>query len=213
MSSTGAIENRLGGPLDIYPTPAWCVHRLLERMCLTLDTVAEPCVGEGSIYLAVRDVYDKYIGWPPRWVTCDIREHQRHPGCVLDYTQDFLTLDKHPDFDCVSSVITNPPYLLAEKFIRHSRYLFPNARIAMLLRVGFLGSESRVKLWNDIGVPNVYVLPNRPSFVGGRTDSSEYAWFVWPSSWGQIGRQIGRLEILKCTPKKQRLAKKGTINV
>lgn len=27
--------------------------------------------------------------------------------------------------------------------------------------------------------PDIYVLPNRPSFSGKGTDSIEYAWFVW----------------------------------
>ena len=49
----------------------------------------------------------------------------------------------------------------------------------MLLRLNFLGSRKRAKWWRERR-PEVYVSPARPSFSpDGRTDSTEYAWFIW----------------------------------
>ena len=88
--------------------------------------------------------------------------------------------------------MTNPPYSMAEDFIRQSRLLYPNASIVMLLRLSFLASASREELYLDFEIPDVYVLPNRPSFVGKGTDSCDYAWYVWSNREG-FGGRISRL--------------------
>ena len=46
MSATnrGAVRNEH----DFYPTPAWCVHRLLEAVPLPAGRWLEPCVGDGA---------------------------------------------------------------------------------------------------------------------------------------------------------------------
>ena len=49
--------------------------------------------------------------------------------------------------------------------------------------------------------PDVYVLPNRPSFTGHGTDSCEYAWFVFGAS---RPKPRGLVRVLATTPKEQR---------
>ncbi len=71
----------------------------------------------------------------------------------------------------------------------------------MLLRVGFLESEKRKPFWEDVGMADVYILPNRPSFDGLGTDSACYAWFVWDN---EIIRDTGKIKILNYTPKEER---------
>lgn len=97
-------------------------------------------------------------------------------------------------------MVTNPPFSLAEEFIRHSRELYPQAELVFLLRLNFAGSVGRLPLWRDLGTPDVYVLPNRPSFTGGKTDSCEYAWFRWPSE----ARELGTFLVLNETPRSER---------
>jgi hypothetical protein len=49
-------------------------------------------------------------------------------------------------------------------------------------------------------MPDIYVIPNRPSFTGGKTDSIEYAWFVW-SKYNDYGKNSsGKIVILETTP-------------
>ena len=48
----------------------------------------------------------------------------------------------------------------------------------MLLRLNFLGSQGRAT-WLRADQPSFWLTPRRPSFINGRTDSIEYAWFIW----------------------------------
>ena len=187
MSSTNrGAERRVD---DAYETPQWVVRRLLDVWQPRDGVLIEPCCGSGQI---VRCFPGK------DWITCDIRDVV--PSSLRHVTGDFLQCDGgfHPA--AVSAVITNPPFSLAEEFIRHSRTSFPLADLVFLLRLNFLGSAGRLALWRHLGAPDVFVLPNRPSFTGGKTDSCEYAWFVWPSQ----TRDFGRIKVLNETPRSER---------
>lgn len=48
----------------------------------------------------------------------------------------------------------------------------------MLLRTNFLASEDRSDFMSNY-TPDLYVLPNRPCFVRGKSDNSEYSFMVW----------------------------------
>jgi tRNA G10 N-methylase Trm11 len=92
-------------------------------------------------------------------------------------TRDFLAPlpDDFPSsFDLV---VGNPPYNAAEAHVR--RGLEVAGSVAMLLRLAFLESAERVCFWREHPVAEVFVLAERPSFTGGGTDNSAYAWFVW----------------------------------
>jgi len=200
MSSTGRGE-RLGGANDFYPTPAWCVQRLLEKWQPRPGTLVEPCVGDGAIVEAV-NLHDLAQGWFTwGWFTCDIKSY---PGFEPALLGDFLSIDRDAfGGRDVSVVITNPPYILAEEFLRKSRTLYPKADLVFLLRIGFLCSEERLGFFADFGVPDLYFLPNRPSFGHG-SDSSEYAWFIFPP----IPQKTGEVIVLDSTPRDVRHPKK-----
>jgi hypothetical protein len=73
-------------------------------------------------------------------------------------------------------IIMNPPYKLAMEFVEHA---IESAGVTVcLLRLAFLASQKRAAFWREHPA-DVYVLPKRPSFTGGGTDSTDYAWFVW----------------------------------
>lgn len=188
MSSTSrGSERRID---DAYETPAWCVTRLLEKWGPRWGELVEPCSGSGQIVKCLP-------GWI--WHTCDIREIYPPPS-LRHVTRDFLSCDPVGPPAHIGAVITNPPFSLAEQFIRHSRALYPRADLVFLLRLNFAGSAGRLRLWRDIGMPDVYVLPNRPSFTGGKTDSCEYAWFRWPSD----ARSRGEFLVLNETSRRER---------
>lgn len=187
MSSTNrGSERRLD---DAYMTPPWCVHRLLDVWEPGPGILIEPCAGTRNIV--------KAVGRSRIWWTSDIREL---PG--VDCVGDFLSIapGKLGVAQEPSAVITNPPYSLAEEFLRHSRRLFPRAELVFLLRMAFAASAKRLPLWQYLGTPDIYVLPNRPSFTGEGTDSADYAWFVFP----EIARARGDLRILAETPASER---------
>ena len=59
--------------------------------------------------------------------------------------------------------------------------------------MNFLGSQKRAAFMRAFP-PDVYGLPRRPSFTGGGTDATEYAWLVWTP---ERNRPSGSLRILK----------------
>lgn len=165
---------------DFYPTHAWCVHRMLEVVELPRGTLLEPCVGDGAIL----DACPGHCVW----FTADVRET---PYAL--HVVDFLSVE--PADRQYAAVITNPPYSQALEFVQHSMKFAPV--VIMLLRLNFLGGGKRSE-WLRENPPDVYVLPNRPSFDGKGTDACEYAWFVWGMTEG------GHFQILRTTPKEER---------
>jgi hypothetical protein len=193
MSAAGRGP-RLGGKEDVYETPGWCVERLLEVWQPRPGLLIEPCAGSGKIIMAAQNILDhKEYGW---------QAYELRSECAHSLSQlvpchcpfDFLKIRLYDDNS--SAVITNPPYSLAEAFIRTSRECHPNADVAMLLRLGFLGSEKRAPLYREIGAPDLFTFSNRPSYIGSGNDSSDYAWFIWPPK----PRLCGFVHILDLTP-------------
>lgn len=188
MSATGRSDVRVVA--DVYPTPSWCVRRLLEAVELPGGDWLEPAVGEGAIVRAVNEVRDDV-----RWSGVEIRDVPAIGDPDGLYCGDFLKFDPYRRW---SVCITNPPYSLAREFIEHA---WPMAdHVAMLLRLNFLGGEKRATAMRK-HPPDVYVLPNRPSFTGHGTDATEYCWMVWRT---RERRQHGIVRVLASTPRTER---------
>lgn len=206
MSSTNRGGQR--SDADNYPTPAWCVRRLLEVCPLPPGRWLEPAAGEGAIIKAVNE---KCLGIT--WTALDIRNCgtatldavNGSSSAAFHHVEDVVDfLCWEPDWESSPArkrfdvCITNPPYSQAGDFIRRSLELADV--VVMLLRLNFLGSESRADFWRA-HPPDVFVLPNRPAFINGKTDSCEYAWFVWRSG---EQRSAGSIRVLATTPKDER---------
>lgn len=203
MSATNRGPRR-GGPDDFFVTPGWCVHRLLDAWRPRPGWLVEPGAGDGALIRAV----DTGLAEPQEWVAIECRATARGAlekasSRMVVSIADFLTWEPEPEHAArVSTVVTNPPFYLCEEFIRRSAFLFPDADLAFLVRLGFLASAKRVPLWRELGAPDVYVLPNRPSFTAdGATDSSDYAWIVLP---GDDVRSCGVFRVLPQTPFEER---------
>ena len=90
---------------------------------------------------------------------------------------------------------------MAREFIEHTFDLFPRAHVVFILRLNFAASEKRHDLMSRFP-PDVFVLPNRPSFRNGKTDATEYAWFVWPP---EKRRSNGAFKVLSLTDRSKKL--------
>jgi hypothetical protein len=82
-------------------------------------------------------------------------------------------------------IITNPPFKLAEQFLRHALDLGAE-KIAMLLRLAWLEGAERKKLFDSTPIARVHVASRRISMARGGTDNGNgggsmiaFAWFVW----------------------------------
>jgi hypothetical protein len=200
MSAKGRGRHE-GGVEDYYPTPAWCVWRLLDRIGSALPLAGhwlEPTAGDGAVARAVEE-WCVGEGHEPRWTLVELRAGALRGmdcGHRLDGT-DYLTWRHGYQF---ALALGNPPYSIAEKIIRKA--LDEADIVAMLLRTGFLGSDERVDFWRTVGAnPALYVLPDRPSFDGIGSDSATYAWFVW-------GEGFSGVHMLDSTPLAVRNAQK-----
>lgn len=180
---------------DNYPTPSWCVRRLLEACPLPGGVWLEPCAGEGAIIEAVAQKQHDDHREQPSWAACEIRDVTPHVRAFRWVTGSYLDTD----FSGADVIITNPPFSLAFEVMQKAVREAPV--VALLLRLNLLGSgrKSGRSAWLREHTPDVYVLPDRPSFTGHGTDAAEYAWFVW----GGVG---GQLQILTETPLSERRA-------
>lgn len=205
----------LGGDLEVYPTPAWAVHRLLERAdFLQPGLWLEPCAGYGAIIRAVA-ADERFLG-TVTWAAVEIRPevegllHEsfrlaRAPGPAV--IADFLRMDHEAvaaELRGCKVVLTNPPFSLAEQFLFRCAQVAPDAHVCFLLRSNFIGSERRAE-WMRDHMPDSYQLPQRPSFRddddAGGTDSAEYTWLVWEPGALESIRRRGHVELLGPTPR------------
>jgi len=203
---------------DNYPTPAWCVHRLLDH-CPELREGGhwlEPAAGNGQIIRAV-ETYDPPPGITmkyPKWTAVELRKGEKQtleqfPKSVIKKVvcpQDFFEYQTEATFD---TIITNPPFWLAMAFIQKSLTL-NTSRVIMLLRLNFVGTELRHEFFTNHMANRCLVLPNRPPFTRNKhgkwaTDSIEYAWLLWEPP---ALNSVAKMEILGLTSKEDR--KPGT---
>lgn len=177
-------------PFDRYLTPAWPIHRLLERVQLPGFRWLEPAAGEGCLVRAVQEVRSDV-----EFTTVEIRS-----GCDVDIHGDFLwfgcpELNSRIPSGGFDVCITNPPFSLAQEFVEVA--LTKAQMVAFLLRVDWAGGSGRCR-WLRHHPCDIYVIPERIDFTGEGGDMYNYAWFLW-SLWGG-----NRIEWLDHTPKEIR---------
>lgn len=83
-------------------------------------------------------------------------------------------------------IITNPPYAIAQKFVEHSLDIIkPWAKAALFLKVLFLESRTRKKLFLENPPKVIYVCSGRVNCVKNwdfdrySSTALAHAWFVW----------------------------------
>lgn len=201
MSATGRGAKRKSH--DFYPTPRYCVDRLLDRCTLKPGLWLEPGAGNGAIIRAVNARVDGV-----RWVAIEkrascLKKLEATGAQVLIRSIERVNnwpTERQSLRGGYDVAIGNPPYRQAQEFVEICRVVARHT--FLLLRINFLGSERR-QSWISQDVPDIYVVPNRPSFSGKGTDATEYAWFHW----GEERRTAGCVEILDSTPALERKLK------
>ncbi|SRR6266404_2466041 len=147
---------------DFYMTPEWTTKLILAREELKGIT-REPACGLGAISNLI-----------PGCIATDLIERGYGTGNI-----DFLETSWKCD-----NIITNPPYLLAEEFIRHSIKTV-TCKVIMLLKLNFLaGQKRKVGLFIEYPPTRIYIISKRVSFDRALTKNKdngllEYAWYVW----------------------------------
>jgi hypothetical protein len=177
------------------------VQRLLEEMPeLPPGAWLEPGAGRGAIIRAVREHYYQILGTakePIEWTAVEVDgQHASHLADALQgrgtvLIGDLLSEAVAKRVGRFAVVFGNPPFRKAQSFLE---WCLPRANwVVLLLRVGFLESEDRNPLLR-LCPPDLYVLPNRPSFRFHGTDATTYAWMVWPPN--RMERKKGNVVVL-----------------
>jgi hypothetical protein len=98
---------------------------------------------------------------------------------------DFLLERRSPEIDSSRwCIVTNPPFRLANQFVRHGLTLCPN--VVMLLRLAFLESTGRTDILDNgqlamvLPFRNRLPMMHRDGWNGPRaTSATAFAWYVW----------------------------------
>jgi hypothetical protein len=158
--------------LDLYETPPEAVRALLGVESFAGATIWEPACGPGAIVRVLRASGHRVIA-------TDVKDY----GCPDSKGGvDFLLEQRAPEG--VTAILTNPPYMHANAFVRHALALAP--RVAMLLRLAFIESAGRSDFLDSGQLARVHVFRNRlpmmhrNGWAGPQASSAIcLAWFIW----------------------------------
>lgn len=174
-SNTGYIPKSRVGPLEAYFTPpevAEAAMRMLSRKFPVFEprNCLEPGCGEGV------HCDSALIQFPmiEQSIAVDITD--RNVAHTF-YRSDFLSWETGEAFDLI---VTNPPFSLAERFVRKSvSLLTPGGLGLYLCRYSFIATIKRQSLWSTVNLREVWIVVPRPSFQFGGNDACEYAYFLF----------------------------------
>lgn len=153
---------------DIYTTPREAVDKLLMKEKFS-NKIWEPAAG----LLHISCVLENH-GFEV-WST-DIEAR-----VMAIEKMDFLEYSGIFDGD----IITNPPYIIAEQFVRKSiEVVTPGHKVAMLLRLNFLEGQKRRDLFDKYPPIRIYVFSKRikcpkNGLEIGQHSTMCFAWFVF----------------------------------
>lgn len=196
MSSTNRGSDRREHEADYYVAPKEPIRQVLEWMdgnwCLKgnlpkeFRRVLDPAAGGNPETITMKD-----WGMPYPEVleefgisgvdTMDVRKDSKASAKGVDFTK--TDFKDSPEYDLV---ITNPPFNLAEDFIRKGWGVLKYGGVMiMLLRLNFLGGLKRKPLFDEMMPQWIFVHRKRICFTENmkylkrQTDSIEYAHFLW----------------------------------
>lgn len=151
---------------DFYPTPWEATAALCEWMAKEGlgdgVTVWEPACGDGRMVKVLKEYgYSVY-------------------GTDIQTGNDFLKAKDLPKTVANADnlwIITNPPFILAEEFIRKAKRF--GKPFAMLLKCQYWHSAKRLNLFHEIPPSQILPLTWRPDFTGEGNALMDMMWVVW----------------------------------
>lgn len=175
---SAVMAHRVSDPdsLDYFPTPPWAARaggELIRMLDPAAETAWEPACGGGHMVHGLSDYFRSVRA-------TDI--HDYGAGEVLDFLS--VPVADEPGSSRVDWVVTNPPFVHGEAFVRAA---WPRVRrgVALLLRLQFREGAGRAGgLFRDIPLAVKATFAERVPMVKGRWDpeassATAYAWFIW----------------------------------
>jgi hypothetical protein len=174
--SHAVMAQRVEAPdsFDDFPTPPWATralmtHVLADRGPFDQQSCFEPACGAGHMARPLREFFGEVRA-------SDICPHGY--GAVADF------LTSPYEAGSVDWIITNPPFRLAEEFVKRS-LIVARRGIAILARTVFIESVGRYREIFEFRPPSRFAqFTERVPMVKGRLDrkastATGYAWLVW----------------------------------
>lgn len=148
---------------DFYPTPPEATSALLNFLNIPHESVIWECAcGSGEMARVIANAGYKTI-------SSDIENNGFGVPRI-----DFLTYQQEEKFDWI---ITNPPFSIAEKFIRRAWDTGKN--FSFLLKTQFWNAACRIETFEECRPSYVLPLTWRPDFTGGGGALMDMSWIVW----------------------------------
>lgn len=160
----GMSQNR--SESDFYPTPRECTEALLGFLGLPKwHFIWEPACGNGAISKALGENGYNHV------ISTDLNDFG-FGNCGHDFLKTNWISSRIPNF-----IITNPPFFLAEQFIRHAYEL--DIPFAFLLKAQFWNAAKRKDLFRECTPNFICPLTWRPDFTGGGASLMDMNWNIW----------------------------------
>jgi len=163
---------------DFYPSPEHTIYDLVKFEDFSNGLIWEPACGNGAMSKPLMKIYGKQNVY-----SSDLIYRNYGVGNI-----DFLTYElkgkKRPRY-----IITNPPYKCAKQFvIRALEVVSNNGKVAMLLKLVFLESSNRYKLFKNSPLKSVLAYCKRLKIykngkMGKNSGLIAYAWFIWDKTY------------------------------
>lgn len=160
-------------PADLYPTPADCTYSLLPHIADLLPAEArilEPACADGQMVRPLQEFGYTVEG-------TDLRPDILGGRGGIDFLAPPAGALSHGYYD---AVITNPPFSVAEQFIR--RALEEAPVVAMLLKAQYWNTKNRKKLFRETKPFKELNLTWRPAFLEkerGKSPLMDCMWVIW----------------------------------
>lgn len=173
------VSNYTRRAADHYPTPSWITDAGANFLLNHIHGVShetpvwEPACGDGQMAKVIKQHFT-------RVESTDLCDY----GYGLSEI-DFLAQNVH--FDGI--IFTNPPFNLAEGFIRQSLKITERHHgvVGMVLRHEYDCAKGRVDLFNHEPFAAKLVLTKRPMWVEGSTGSPRHNYAIYFWSWKHVG--------------------------
>ena len=160
-------------PADLYPTPVDCTYSLIPHIADLLpygSRVLEPACADGQLSKALEKYGYKVHSY-------DLRPDVLYGRGGVDFLSDTELFDIDGGYD---AVITNPPFVIADAFIRRSLEIAPV--VVMLLKAQYWNTANRKQLFRDTKPIRELNLTWRPAFLEaerGKSPLMDCMWVVW----------------------------------
>lgn len=155
---------------DWYVEPSWAVDALIAAERPFVGDVLDPCCGGGNI--------------PNRLRLAGVECLASDIICRNDFADQILPFDQAIPGMMPDSVVSNPPYNLAQEFV-DCALTHTQDRVCVLLRLAFLEGQKRRAWFEATPLARVWVSSRRMSMPPGgsgvkaKGGTIAYAWFCW----------------------------------